>query len=234
MCFIWLAFHFLLNGKKSHNRQSSQIAHDQSGCCFRTCLASSFSSTPWHVASLHQSWETRSPETLYGPSGSFVTYFGGSQTWQMDKLKHHNRHTKIMLVASYRPITCMWGPKCNFHLMIAGEFQTGYQDGSTLHHQEPYALSINAAPARWYVVGRAWSNEGGVQTSGLFDSDWLLSIRVLQLDACETILFHDDWMVFWMVQTNMFSQESYNIDVADAAQGLLILTDVIWWCDYLF
>ena len=35
-----------------------------------------------------------------------------------------------------------------------------------------------------------------------------------------------EWSSEWSKQT-CFSQESYNIDVADAAQGLLILTDVI-------
>ena len=88
-----------------------------------------------------------------------------------------------------------------------------------------YALSTKAALAIWYVAGRAWSNKGEVQTRVLFELDLLLSMPLLQLDAL-TVKRYCCMITEWSKQT-CSSQESYNIDVADAAQGLLILTDVM-------
>ncbi len=195
MCCVWLAFRFLLNGKKSCTRQSNQSTHDQSGCG-RTCLVGV-------------------PVTFMVPAQ--VPFWW--QTWQTDKLIHHNVIQESWLMTLLRPITsCIWGPKCNFHVMVAGNGSfTGCQDGSATNNiKRMDLLCITATFSKCRAI--RFEHKGGscnmvccwqglVKQRRSADKSpvWIRFIAVNAIVAtwcidCETILLHD----YWMVQTNMF------------------------------
>ena len=59
----------------------------------------------------------------------------------------------------------------------------------------------------------------------------LVWIRLIVVDtiACETILFHDYWMVFWMVQTNMFFSGVLQCRCGGCRSGFAHFD----WCDMM-